>query len=144
MTSEIVTVNQYFNYLAEKKLMGSHCPKCSTIDLPPRRLCSSCLSESQWKELSGKGELKTFTGVYVGAKVMTDKGYDRNHPYVFAVVKMEEGPSISGQLVGIDENDPKTYHIGMKVEVTYLKSEIGKNKEGNPIYRWDVGFQPRS
>ncbi len=144
MTTEIITVNQYFNYLAEKKLMGSHCPKCNTIDLPPRRLCSKCLSESQWKELSGKGELKTFTAVYVGAKVMTDKGYGRKTPYVFAVVQMEEGPSISGQLVGIEETNPDTYHIGMKVEVTYLKTETGKDKEGNSVYRWDVGFQPRS
>ncbi|WP_457559138.1 Zn-ribbon domain-containing OB-fold protein [Candidatus Harpocratesius sp.] len=143
-TTPMITVQQYFEYLREKKIMGAKCPKCGNIDLPPRRLCSKCLAESEWMEFSGKGIIQTFTAIYVGAKVMTKKGYDRKHPYVFAVVKMEEGPSISGQLVGIDESDPSTYHIGMLVEATFLKTEIGTDKEGNPVFRWDIGFQPAS
>lgn len=142
MTTDMVTINKYFEFLAEEKLMGAKCPKCGNVDLPPRRLCSKCLAETEWLQLSGKGSLETFTAVYVGAKVMSDKGYDRKHPYVFAVVKMEEGPSVSGQLIGINETDPSTYSIGLEVEATFVKSEVGKDKDGNPVYRWDVGFKP--
>ena len=143
-TTSKISVNQYFEYLSQKKVMGAKCPQCGNIDLPPRRLCSACLAESEWMEFSGNGTLETFTAIYVGSEVMTKKGYDRKHPYVFAVVKMDEGPSVSGQLVDIDENDPKTYWIGMPVKTTFLKTEIGKDKEGQPIYRWDIGFKPRS
>lgn len=143
-TTPKITVNQYFEYLKQNKVMGAKCPQCGTIDLPPRRLCSACLAESEWMEFSGKGTLETFTAVYVGSEVMTKKGYDRKHPYVFAVVKMEEGPSVSGQLVGIDENDSASYWIGMPVEATFLETEIGTDKEGKPILRWDIGFKPRN
>ena len=90
----LVTVDKCFNFLSEKKLMGSKCPKCGNIDLPPRRLCSKCLSESEWIELSGKGVLKTFSSIYVGAKAMTQKGYNRKKPYIFAVCLMDDQPSI--------------------------------------------------
>ena len=136
----MISVNNYFNYLAEKKLMGSKCPKCHNVDLPARRLCSKCLNESEWAELSGKGILKTFSSIYIGAKAMTNKGYNRKKPYVFAICQMEEGPSISGQLLGVDETKSQEIKIEAPVDVIYLKSETGKDKEGNPIYRCDVGF----
>ncbi|UYP46320.1 hypothetical protein NEF87_002605 [Candidatus Lokiarchaeum ossiferum] len=139
----MITVNNYFKYLAEKKLMASKCPHCNQIDLPPRRLCSECLSEAEWIELSGKGALKTFSSIYVGSKAMMDKGYNRKKPYVFAVCQMEEGPSVAGQLIGVDETQPDKITIDMAVQVTFLRAEIGVDKEGNPLYRWDVGFEPQ-
>ena len=47
----LVTVDKYFNFLSEKKLMGSKCPKCGNIDLPPRRVCSKFLYETEWIEI---------------------------------------------------------------------------------------------
>ena len=144
MTSEnMITVDNYFKYLADKKLMASKCPTCNQIDLPPRRLCSECLAEAEWMELSGKGTLKTFSSIYVGAKAMMDKGYHRKKPYVFAVCHMEEGPNVAGHLVGVDETQPDKIPIDMPVKVIFPKAEIGTDKEGNPIYRWDVGFEPQ-
>ena len=143
-TENIITVDQYFKFLSEKKLMGGKCSKCGNVDLPPRRLCSECLGEAEWMELSGKGKLKTFSSIYVGAKAMTQKGYNRKKPYIFAVCQMEEGPSISGQLIGVDETKPGEVPFDLPIQVTYLKTEIGTDKEGkNPLYRWDVGFTPQ-
>ena len=139
----LITVDKYFNFLSEKKLMGSKCPKCGNINLPPRRLCSKCISESEWIELSGKGVLKTFSSIYVGAKAMTQKGYNRKKPYVFAVCQMDEGCSVSGQLIGVAEDKPEEIPFDMPVQVVYLKTQTGEDKEANPIYRWDVGFEPQ-
>ena len=142
-TENMITVDKYFRFLSEKKLMGAKCSKCGNIDLPPRRLCSKCLGKADWIELSGNGVLKTFSSIYVGAKAMTNKGYNRKKPYIFAVCQMKEGPSISGQLIGVDETKPKEISFDMPIQVIFLKTEIGTDKEGNPLYRWDVGFTPK-
>ena len=63
-------------------------------------------------------------------------------PYIFAIAQMEEGPCVSGQLTGVDESKPEEVDINLPVKVIYLKTEIGKDKEGNPITRTDVGFAP--
>ena len=42
------------------------------------------------------------------------------------------------------EDHPENIKIGMPVQVSYVSTEIGKNKEGEPILRWDVGFDPIS
>ena len=79
----LITVNNYFTYLKNNKLMGSECPKCKNIDLPPRRICSKCQNETHWRELSGKGKIKAFSAINVGTPVMGQKGYDRRNPYIF-------------------------------------------------------------
>ena len=124
-----VTVNKYFNYLKEQKLMGSECPECQQVDLPPRRICSHCQHETQWKELSGQGNLKAFTVVSVGTPIMNQHGYDRKHPYIFTVVEMAEGPMISGLMTDAKhlEENPGNISIGMKLEATYVKTQTGKN-----------------
>ncbi|MHA1338110.1 MAG: hypothetical protein ACTSPW_20640 [Promethearchaeota archaeon] len=77
----------------------------------------------------------------VGTKFFVDKGYSMKKPYCFSVVQLEEGPMISGQLIGVDElelqkKDPKEF-IGTSVKATFLETPI----EGdNP--RIDLGFEP--
>jgi scaffold protein (connect acetoacetyl-CoA thiolase and HMG-CoA synthase) len=142
MSEEMITVDKYFAHLKDGKLMGSKCAECGNVDLPPRRLCSKCLKEAAWLELSGKGKVKTFTAVYVGVPAMEQKGYNRKHPYIFSIVKVEEGPMVSGQLIEVNEDDPSSIAFDLDVQATFLKTEISKDKEGNPVYRWDVGFKP--
>ena len=139
-----VTVNKYFNYLKDQKLMGSECPDCHQIDLPARRLCSNCQHEAHWKELSGNGKLKGFTVISVGTPIMSQHGYDRKHPYIFAVAEMAEGPMISGLMTEAKqfEENPANIKIGMGVKASFVKTETGKNREGEPIFRWDVGLKP--
>lgn len=142
--NEMITVNRYFNYLKEGKLMGSQCPKCHHIDLPARRLCSQCQSEAQWKELSGKGKLHAFTAISVGTPIMGQKGYDRSHPYIFAIGLMEEGPMVSGLMRESEkyEENPDQLKIGIPLKATFVQTQIGKDRNGQPLFRWDVGFIP--
>lgn len=141
--SNIITVNKYLEFLAQEKLMASKCPKCGQVDLPARRLCTKCQSESLWHQLSGKGKIATFTAISVGNKLMNDKGYGKDKPYVFCVAKMDEGPMLAGQLIGVDEKKPELIKIGLPLKVGFQKIDGGKDKEGKPIIlRTDITFSP--
>ncbi|MHA2429775.1 MAG: Zn-ribbon domain-containing OB-fold protein [Promethearchaeota archaeon] len=131
------TIQNYLEYIQNKKLMGSKCKDCGTLYAPVRRLCTKCNSlNMEWIEMSGKGELAAFTCITVGTPYFIEKGYDRNKPYCFSVIKLEEGPMVSAQLVGVNESKPDTINIGMPVKVKFLETEMaGETKI-------DLGFEP--
>jgi hypothetical protein len=131
------TIESYLQYLRNKKLMGSKCKVCGETYVPVRKLCTKCNNaDMEWVEMSGKGNLAAFTSITVGTPYFVEKGYDRNNPYCFSVIKLDEGPMVSGQLVGVDESNPETINVGMPVKAKFLETEIkGEN-------RVDLGFEP--
>ena len=145
MSEKPITVNNYFNFMKEKKLMATECLDCGSIELPARAVCSKCQSSNmKWKELSGKGKLATFTTVHVGAEVMAKKGYNMKKPYCFAIMEIDEKEKVyvSGQLIGVDETKPENIPLGMPLRSIFLTTEDGVDKEGKPYLRYDVGFEP--
>jgi uncharacterized OB-fold protein len=131
------TIKSYIDYLSEKKLMGSRCKDCGATFVPVRKLCTKCNSVNmEWTEMSGKGKIVAFTSITVGTPFFVEKGYGRNKPYCFSVIKLDEGPMVSGQLIGVDESKPDTINIGMPVKATFIETEIRGET------RVDLGFQP--
>ncbi|MFX0019324.1 MAG: Zn-ribbon domain-containing OB-fold protein [Promethearchaeota archaeon] len=132
------TIQNYLEFIQNKKLMGSKCKDCGMLYTPVRKLCTKCNSlNMEWVEMSGKGELAAFTCITVGTPYFIEKGYDRNKPYCFSVIKLEEGPMVSAQLVGVNESKPETINIGMPVKVKFLETEL----EGET--KIDLGFEPK-
>ena len=131
------TIQNYLEFIQNKKLMGSKCKDCGTMYVPVRKLCTACNSlNMEWIPLSGKGELAAFTSISVGTPYFIELGYDRNRPYCFSVIKLEEGPMVSAQLVGVDESKPDTIKIGTPLKVKFLENELkGETKI-------DLGFEP--
>ena len=83
--------------------------------------------------LSNKGELYVYSIVhrsFPGIQV----------PYVSAVVDLEGGGTLKGNLIGIDA-DPAKIRMGMPIEVVYQKAPR-KDAEGNEYLTYY--FQPRS
>ena len=131
------TVQSYVEFLNNKKLMGSKCKKCGELYAPPRKLCTKCnVAEMEWVSLSGKGKVEAFSCISVGTQFMTDKGYSFKKPYCFSIIKLDEGPMISGQLVGVDESKPDTIKIETPVQVKFLEVDV----KGET--RVDLGFEP--
>ena len=131
------TIKSYIDYLSEKKLMSSKCKDCGASYVPVRKLCTKCNSVNmEWVEMSGKGKIAAFTSITVGTPFFVEKGYDRNKPYCFSVIKLDEGLMISGQLIGVDESKPDTINIGMQVKATFIETEIRGET------RVDLGFEP--
>jgi uncharacterized OB-fold protein len=132
------TVYNYLDYINNKKLMGSKCKNCGAMYVPPRKICVKCNSKDfEWIEMSGKGKLAAYSCIGVGTTFMVEKGYSMKKPYCFSVIELDEGPMISGQLVGVDESKPETINVGMPVKVTFLETEL---KGDEP--RIDLGFEP--
>ncbi|MFW9828462.1 MAG: Zn-ribbon domain-containing OB-fold protein [Candidatus Thorarchaeota archaeon] len=132
------TIKSYLDYLSEKKLMGSKCKLCGETYVPVRKLCTKCnKANMEWKEMSGKGKIAAFTSITVGTPFFVEKGYDRNRPYCFSVIKLDEGPMVSGQLIGVDESKPETINIGMPVKATFIETDIRGET------RVDLGFEPQ-
>ncbi|MHA1340488.1 MAG: Zn-ribbon domain-containing OB-fold protein [Promethearchaeota archaeon] len=135
------TIKEYFDYLKEGKLMGNKCKKCGALFVPPRKICSSCLStEMEWFEFSGKGKLATYSLIHVGTRYFVAQGYKMGKPYCFGVVELEEGPKVPAHIVGPTkefEYDPNNFKVGMPLKMKILKVEI----EGQEPH-YDLGFEP--
>ena len=64
-------------------------------------------------KLCGKGEVVTYSIVHVGPE-----NFEEQVPYPIAIIKLEEGPQITAQIVDCDIKD---VHIGLKVESTFRR-----------------------
>ena len=116
-------------------LEGQKCRKCSAVFLGERLTCSSCGTSGSFEaiRLSNRGELYVFSIVhrsFPGIEV----------PYVSAIVDLDGGGTVKGNLIGI-EPDPAKIRMGMPVEVVY---EIAprKDREGNEYLTYY--FKPRA
>ncbi len=90
---------EFFNALLEGKLIGQRCKDCGAYTCPPKATCDNCKSRNLEKvELSGKGTIRSFTTIYVAPS-----GYEKEAPYVVALVELDEGPWILGRI----DIDPK-------------------------------------
>ena len=132
-----ITIQSYLEYINSKKLMGSKCKKCGAVDVPPRKLCIKCNStDVDWIEMSGNGQIAAFSCISVGTTFMVEKGYSMKKPYCFSVIKLDEGPMVSGQLLGVDESKPDTIKIETPVKVKFIETDL----KGET--RVDLGFEP--
>ncbi|UCE87811.1 MAG: Zn-ribbon domain-containing OB-fold protein [Deltaproteobacteria bacterium] len=115
-------------------LQGSECGKCGALYLGERNVCGSCGARDAFtaRPLSNHGTLYVYSIVhrsFPGIEV----------PYVSAIVDLEGGGTVKGNLIGIDP-DPAKIAMGMPVEVVY---EIAprKDAEGNEYLTYY--FRPR-
>ena len=98
-------------------LIGNRCGSCDKVYFPPREACPDCRRKSIGKmmdlKLSGKGEILSYTIIHVGPE-----DFEEQVPYPIAIIKLEEGPCVTAQIVDCDIDDVK---IGMKVESTFRR-----------------------
>ena len=120
----------------EPWLEGSKCRACGAIYLGTRSVCSKCAARDQMDSirLSNRGTLYTYAVVhrsFPGVEV----------PFISAVVDLEGGGTVKGNLVDIDP-DPDQIRFGMPVEVVYRDALGRKDKDGNSYLSYF--FVPRS
>jgi uncharacterized OB-fold protein len=115
-------------------LEGQKCGSCGSIFLGERSVCSKCGTRDQLSpvQLSNRGTLYVYSIVhrsFPGIEV----------PYVSAIVDLEGGGTVKGNLIGIDP-DPEKIQFGMPVEVVYKDALGRKDREGNAYISYF--FQP--
>jgi len=74
-------------------------------------------------KLANRGKLHVFSIVH-----RSFPGIDV--PYISAIVDLEGGGTVKGNLIGVDP-DPEKVQFGMPVEVVYKDALGRKDKEGN-------------
>lgn len=87
------------------------CSACGEAHWYPRVLCPFCMSETDWHEASGEGEILSYT-------VLGREDVVR----AVAYVTLKEGPSMMTELVDLDPTD---LHIGLPVRVRFVRSVSG-------------------
>ena len=117
-------------------LEGHRCGACAAVFVGAREVCSKCGARGQMKTeaLSTDGHLYVFSIVhrsFPGIQV----------PYVSAIVDLEGGGTVKGNLVNI-EPDPEKVKIGMPVRVIFADALGRKDRDGNRYLSYF--FEPRS
>ena len=117
-------------------LEGHKCGSCGATFLGERAVCSKCGARDQMSTvtLPNKGELYAYSIVH-----RSFPGIDV--PYVSAVVDLEDGTAIKGNLIGV-EPDPEKIPFGMPVEVVFDDALGRKDKDGNSYLSYF--FKPAS
>jgi uncharacterized OB-fold protein len=96
-------------------LIGVRCKNCGTVYFPSREICPKCRRKTEFEEikLSGRGKVYTYSVVHV-----PPKDFEKQAPYVIAIIELEEGARITGQIV---DCKPEDVYIGMPVEAVFRK-----------------------
>jgi uncharacterized OB-fold protein len=103
----------FWKAAARHRLVVQRCTRCGTTRHPPAPLCPGCRCvESDWKELSGRGDVYTYTIVH------RPIAPGQRLPWVIAVIALEDagGLRMISNLVGVE---PDTVAIGMPVEIVW-------------------------
>ncbi len=107
------TTLPWWKEAAKHRLVVQRCTSCQHTCLPPSPVCSECRStESDWQEVSGRGEVYTFTRVH------RPVAGNQELPFVIAVIALKGsgGVRMMSNVVGVK---PEDVEIGMAVEVIW-------------------------
>ena len=114
-------------------LVGEECPHCRVKIFPPRDVCPSCGGEAKaLYQFSGRGTVYSYT-------IMHDApaGFEGTTPYTVALVRLEEGPTITAQLTDLGD---QAVEIGMPVEMVTRLLRSDGDERGPLIYGYK--FRP--
>ncbi len=115
---------KFWEGLKEGKIYATKCKKCGRLYFPPVADCAECYSsDMEWIELSGEGEIETFTHVIVKPASFQDEP-----PYTVAIARLKEGVRALAWLTDVKKKDVK---VGLKVKL------VGKvTPEGRLTYEF--------
>ena len=99
------------------ELRVQHCPACGRLRHPPGPMCPACGADKQdWVVASGRGTVFSYV-VHHHPPVP-----GKRLPFVVALVELDEGVRMLGELV---DADPADVRIGMPVEVALTRIDDG-------------------
>jgi hypothetical protein len=132
-----LTFKEYNEALKKDKLLGLKCKECGKINVPPKMVCGQCTSlDMEVVELSGKGNIQTFTTVFVAPE-----GREAEAPYTIVMVELDEGPWIAGNLIDIDPSKVTMELIGKRVKLGHKVFPGDKYSAGDmarPLFSFET------
>jgi uncharacterized OB-fold protein len=126
-TQEPFTIEQFYKFLSQGKLMAGKCLKCGKTHLPPRPLCDNCYStDFEWIQVSGKGKLLTYTVIHIAPTAFQSLA-----PYAIGIIELDGGLKIPGMIQAIQQEQLK---IGMTLTVDFSTCSTPQNWPQWPKY----------
>ena len=109
------TIESFYKFVNDEKLMAAKCRSCGTLHLPPRPLCTKCFSTAfKWVEVAKTGRLLTYTVIHVAPPQ-----FQSMVPYVVGIVRLQGGLKLPGMIRGLE---PENLKVGMELEVDFDKT----------------------
>lgn len=106
---------EFFEACARGELLIQECPSCGHRQHYPRAWCTECGQEPVWLTTAGTGTVNTYTVV----RQHGQEPFRSELPYVVAMVELDEGPLVMGNITGCA---PEDVHIGVRVEVYMVRA----------------------
>lgn len=120
-------------YRERYNLLGTKCEVCGNTFFPLRAICPNCRRDGKplAVQFSGRGIVFTYTIIRIPSEEFLYYA-----PYVVAIVKLEEGPQVTSQIV---DCHVESVYIGMPVEICFRKL-TAQGSEG--IINYGFKFRP--
>jgi uncharacterized protein len=104
-----------------RRIVGTRCPRCSAVMLPPREWCDVChVRTTAWADVADTGVLKAFSVIH-----LEFVGQLRKPPYVYAEIVLDGAATkLIHMLGGIDpEEAPRKLRPGMNVRAVWKDAD---------------------
>ncbi len=113
-------------------LVGTRCTTCNSVFFPSRHFCPECRRKGRIEEFSfsGNGKIVSKTVIRI-----PPEGFEKYSPYTVAIIRLDEGTNITGQVVG----DVDSVKVGDRVRAVFRKT--CENGRGGLIHyglKWEV------
>ena len=121
------TIEQFYKFLSEGKLIAGKCKHCGKTHLPPRPMCKNCLNqEFSWTEIPKEGKLLTYTTIHIAPQKFQNQA-----PYSVGIVEFKEKTRLPGIIKNIPEDKLK---IGMNLKIDCETKETSDSWPQWPRY----------
>jgi uncharacterized OB-fold protein len=125
-----VGIGSYLASLKAGVILGSHCPSCRKIVVPPRTVCEFCYRPmDEYVPLKDTGTVNTFSLCYVTWDVKRIK-----EPEIPAVIDIDGASPLHGIMHMLGEIDPKKVKIGMRVKAVWKPAEERQGSINDILY----------
>jgi uncharacterized protein len=109
------TVSSFYKFVSENRLMAAKCNDCGALFLPPKPMCTRCLSLNlKWTEVEGVGKLLSYTIIHVAPEQ-----FQAMAPYSVGIVEFKNGLRLPGMIRDIS---PEELNVGIDMKINFEPS----------------------
>jgi hypothetical protein len=130
-----LTFKEYNENLKQGRLSGLKCRGCGEVSGQPRMVCAKCGGfDLEVVTLAGDGIIQTFTVNYVAAE-----GRESEAPYIVAIVELDEGPWVMGNIAGLEPKETGMDIMGKKVRMqgpaVFAGDRYSSGEAARPVFK---------
>jgi uncharacterized OB-fold protein len=113
------------------RLLGKICNICGAKHFPARPVCQCGSTDFSDYKLPEVGKVVTWTVI-----MNPPQGFEKYHPYVVALIELEDGVRLMSQVVDVE---PENVRAGMKLEAVFRKV---REDGSDGIIQYGYKFRP--